>query len=897
MHFSLLFSTGLGASFSNTGFMIAIAVLALILGAEIAGIGVLVSKLVRARNRRFSRTEEDAESRSNHADYAALLLFGAVPQSTYLTLTVLAGLTALFAVVFLVLLIIFRVRGYDFASSGWYQEETARRARPTQPEPAETLPEEDAPVAASVADTVFDEEQRQEAYTEAAEESAEPLDVFAEETDSAEIYEESEPVVEILGAEETDSAADAVAVAPVSRVETVTAPADGEPAFADGSHPYKIVEKYVTETYKEVYKETPAPAADTASAQNTATNEAVMEKLSDILDELQKRNERDASTDEKAPAQKKDADGDSISVFAADALEDDEDDEDEDDELTADGGKGDEDDEDRDDEENDTEGDHFTGNERIIGFDEKTGCYIVAHYRKSFEAKLIQARPNIKKYYSELKNALLSYKGTKNRISWTADSFHNGRTPIAKINVKTRILELYLALDPASLEGTVYRGKDVGSKKKYADTPFQYKLRTPRKFKWALELIQRVCEEHGLSPIDIEPVDYEAQYPFDTTENLVARNLIKEYIREEKPATSFELAPDHVPAVPDEDDSVIPANANFSWEFDNEVMEEKEPEPIPEEPAQVEEAPIEEPVVEPTPEPTAAPAPAASITRETVKITEMRYTERYYANAEPSYERVITTTEPIEAIALPAAEAESAEDPSDVAANAAPTSEDGADAVEIETEAAETADASEDGTADETETDGSVDIWGDLTTDADVQDEDATEETEEVEEVEESDEIEATEEAEENEELFFAEPETDEEDEADETADEYTEESFAEWEEIEGSEPAAEDEEASRPASVEVVEPVEEPVPAPRRVINPNVAVVDIASLEAFFPDGAVINLETLKERELILPSATTLKIYTGGGLTKSFTVEANHFTMDAITAIGTANGDIVVVR
>ena len=45
--------------------------------------------------------------------------------------------------------------------------------------------------------------------------------------------------------------------------------------------------------------------------------------------------------------------------------------------------------------------------ERWAGrFDEATGYYIVAHYRKSFEAKLIQARPNIKHYYSELKNDL-----------------------------------------------------------------------------------------------------------------------------------------------------------------------------------------------------------------------------------------------------------------------------------------------------------------------------------------------------------------------------------------------------------------------------------------------------------------------------------------------------------
>lgn len=182
----------------------------------------------------------------------------------------------------------------------------------------------------------------------------------------------------------------------------------------------------------------------------------------------------------------------------------------------------------------------FTGNERIVGYDPATDCNIVERYRKSFEAKLIQSEPQIKRYYSVLKNALLSYKGTKSRVSWTADSFHNGRAQIAKINVKTRILELYLAIDPASLEGTVYRGQDVGELRKYAETPFRYKIRTQRKFNWALELVRRVSEEHGLAPIDIEPVDYENQYPFDTMENLVKRKLVKVTTRLEKVPSEFE---------------------------------------------------------------------------------------------------------------------------------------------------------------------------------------------------------------------------------------------------------------------------------------------------------------------------------------------------------------------
>ena len=228
----------------------------------------------------------------------------------------------------------------------------------------------------------------------------------------------------------------------------------------------------------------------------------------------------------------------------------------------------------------------FTGNERIVGYDPATDSNIIERYRKSFESKLIQSEPQIKRYYSGLKNALLSYKGTKSRLSWTADSFHNGRAQLAKINVKTRILEIYFAIDPASLDGTVYRGQDVGELRKYSETPFRYKIRTDRKYRWALELVQRVSEEHGLAPIDIEPVDYESQYPFDTMDNLVKRKLVKVTTRLEKVANEFEYDNTAEP----EDEEQPEQSKEFdqtNWELDGgqeadtDLPEEDEPEAIP----------------------------------------------------------------------------------------------------------------------------------------------------------------------------------------------------------------------------------------------------------------------------------------------------------------------------
>ena len=653
------FLSAVGALSTQSVLLLALAALACILGAEIVGICILISKLSAARKQKRGGDDEN-----RLYTVAPIFLAGALGTPGTVILGVLAVLTVLAAIALVALLFTVRALGYDVVSA----KPPRAKAKPAEA-PAEAFAEdlsEDSSVMPEAS-----EEQRQDAYTTSEEDPfafaaeeyyEEPAASDAEEPVEEPLVEEEIPDEEQVSEDETLVASEEPATEesdseeiaeelPEEIVEVPAEPAEEAVACegeqpADPAQPYKVVEKIVTETVKEVYKEAPQPEAQPTAG----LSESVVEKLVDLLD-YEIRSRREA---ERAEEDKNGKDG-SIATFVAADLSDDEDDEDDDIEEAEDA-KGD-DDEERDDEENEIDDDRFTGNERIIGFDEATDCYIVAHYRKSFEAKLIQARPNIKQYYSELKNALLSYKGTKNRISWTADSFHNGRTPIAKINVKTRILELYLAIDPASLEGTVYRGQDVSNKKKYADTPFRYKLRTPRKFKWAMELVQRVCEEKGLSPIDIERVDYEAQYPFDTTENLVERKLIKEYIRQEKPATTFELDPDHVPAVPNEDDSVIPANANFSWEFDNERMEEKEPDPVP----TFEATPEPTPEVEAAPVEETTPAEPSPILRETVKVTEVRYTERYYNGSDPVYEQVVTTTEPIEAVSE-SAEAEIADE-------------------------------------------------------------------------------------------------------------------------------------------------------------------------------------------------------------------------------------------
>lgn len=162
---------------------------------------------------------------------------------------------------------------------------------------------------------------------------------------------------------------------------------------------------------------------------------------------------------------------------------------------------------------------------------EKEGLVqIVTRYRRSFMSRLVQSQGDVQEYYSEIKNKLLSYKGVKSRVSWSNESFNKGRNHIAKVVAKSKTLYLYLALDPATLEEGTYNFEDMSAKKKYENVPVLVKIKGPRKLKYALELIEKVCVENLALPAakNFEAVNYAV--PFQTTEELVQTGLVKKMV-------------------------------------------------------------------------------------------------------------------------------------------------------------------------------------------------------------------------------------------------------------------------------------------------------------------------------------------------------------------------------
>ena len=153
------------------------------------------------------------------------------------------------------------------------------------------------------------------------------------------------------------------------------------------------------------------------------------------------------------------------------------------------------------------------------------GRHVLIKYRKSFRARMIQSADEAKSYYSEVKNYLLSFDGVAASDSWNYESFANGRKQIAKINVSGKTVVVFLALDPATLEGSKYKYDDVGARKRFEKTPVKIKVRSPRSMKWAKELIDMTMEANGRPFVALSEENYVD--PYEEKEPLIARDLIQ----------------------------------------------------------------------------------------------------------------------------------------------------------------------------------------------------------------------------------------------------------------------------------------------------------------------------------------------------------------------------------
>lgn len=381
---------------------------------------------------------------------------------------------------------------------------------------------EDRVTAADVTDPSSDPLSVKRAAYETAFEEA--LNISADCADAVDLTEDTEDIspVEIdrlrTELEQSDQPLE------ISEEEVTAAVSDiRESVLAEGEEPIELVEEEIEDPTLEQDEQETANAVEEVFADAVAdTAETVIEVTEEVAEEPTEPAEEDA-----------------IAAFAETTESDDDSDaaEDEDEETEGDG-----------DEESTDAQDAPTmiGGQQVRYIDVKAHpeeyaamlereargeVTLVYRYRKSFLSKMSQATDTVKSYYNDIKNAFLAFKGVKCRTSWGYEAFNIGRTKLARLDVKTKAIYLYLGIDPQSLVDTKYTFKDVSEKKKYAATPTLLKIRGERKFKHALELIEKLCgEELQCKRLEQEPVDY--RLPMMSQEELIEAGYVRMMVGE-----------------------------------------------------------------------------------------------------------------------------------------------------------------------------------------------------------------------------------------------------------------------------------------------------------------------------------------------------------------------------
>ena len=146
-------------------------------------------------------------------------------------------------------------------------------------------------------------------------------------------------------------------------------------------------------------------------------------------------------------------------------------------------------------------------------------------YSYSCMARLIQLKSESKEWYSQIKNALLSYNGVRVRAGKKYEAFYVGRKAVARLTVRGKTLCLLLALNVDDYVNTKYGAEAVNS-----STPCMIKVKSARKAKYSCELI---AEAMKLLNVDVN-ANYELQdyyMPYEGAVALMQKGLVKRNIK------------------------------------------------------------------------------------------------------------------------------------------------------------------------------------------------------------------------------------------------------------------------------------------------------------------------------------------------------------------------------
>ncbi len=146
-------------------------------------------------------------------------------------------------------------------------------------------------------------------------------------------------------------------------------------------------------------------------------------------------------------------------------------------------------------------------------------------YNRSYKARLIQSSDTVKGWYSQIKNAALSYKGVKSSVSWRQEKVTKGRVQLIKIALRGKTLSVYFPLEVSKIKN--YDVEDVSDKSVHAATPCLLRVKKEAHVKQAIDLVSQAAAKLVLEETAAKKTDYVKEYKLETTEKLIEEGLVK----------------------------------------------------------------------------------------------------------------------------------------------------------------------------------------------------------------------------------------------------------------------------------------------------------------------------------------------------------------------------------
>lgn len=167
--------------------------------------------------------------------------------------------------------------------------------------------------------------------------------------------------------------------------------------------------------------------------------------------------------------------------------------------------------------------DNVHGEDRRV-FIAPDGERLYAAYDYSFKAKLLLAASEVQGRYSVISDVLLSY-GLKLQEERKNEIYFSDGKIYASLAFGGKMLCVFLAIEPHSLDGTKYVYENVGGIKKYEKLPVMVKVRSARSCKYAIELIKMMFDSAKIKQIRAEKASFE--YRTENIDKLIECGEIK----------------------------------------------------------------------------------------------------------------------------------------------------------------------------------------------------------------------------------------------------------------------------------------------------------------------------------------------------------------------------------